>query len=63
MQEAETGLLGKDRERSEMAITNTLTYEVFGGEIRTYILCLNCHKKSLIKERYYDLSIVRIEVF
>lgn len=47
MQDAETGKLGKDRDKNEARIKKTLTYKVFGGRLRTFVQCLGCSHKSL----------------
>jgi hypothetical protein len=60
MQDAETGKLGKDRQKNEIAIAKTLAYKVFGGKLRTFVHCLSCNHRSLTSERYYDLSIVPV---
>ena len=58
MQEAETGKLGKEREKNELQIAKTLAFKVFGGRLRTFVHCLSCEYHSLTSERYYDISIV-----
>lgn len=44
----------------EKKIQNTQTFKIFGGISQTCVHCLNCHYKSITKERYYDLNIVNI---
>ena len=60
MQEAETGKLGKERDKNEIMIAKSLAYKVFGGRLRTFVHCLSCQHRSLTSERYYDLSIVKM---
>ena len=60
LQNAETGKLGKNRDKNERIIAHTLMYRVFGGKLRTCVVCAGCHHKSLTEERYYDLNIVTI---
>ena len=59
MQDAQTGKLGKEREKNEIAIAKSLAYKVFGGRLRNYVHCLSCEHRSLTSERYYDLNIVK----
>lgn len=59
MQDSETGKLGKDREKNESSIKKTKIFNIFGGIIKNVVLCLSCKHKSVTKERYYDLNIVK----
>lgn len=49
MQDCETGKLGKDREKNEIAIKKTKIFNIFGGVIKNVVLCLSCKHKSITK--------------